>query len=238
MIRVAVCDDEEYICDTLKEYLLDYQFKYNYDFKVDKFLSCEELLERLKQPQAYHLILLDIEFPNMNGVELSRKLRDTLGDRQTQIVFISSKESYAMELFAVQPFDFMVKPITKEMFFPLVSKYIKYYVDDRSFFTYTYENMKHKLAINEILYVKSEGKKLRLYTFHGEVLCYHRFKDAVNSEMRNNLLVVKRGVAVNISHIVHTDFESVTLKDGTRLSISDSYRNSVMNALSDKIGGM
>lgn len=124
MIRVAVCDDEEYICDTLKEYLLDYQFKYNYDFKVDKFLSCEELLERLKQPQAYHLILLDIEFPNMNGVELSRKLRDTLGDRQTQIVFISSKESYAMELFAVQPFDFMVKPITKEMFFPLVSKYI------------------------------------------------------------------------------------------------------------------
>ena len=27
MIRVAVCDDEEYICDTLKEYLLDYQFK-------------------------------------------------------------------------------------------------------------------------------------------------------------------------------------------------------------------
>lgn len=133
MIRVAVCDDEEYICDTLKEYLLDYQFKYNYDFKVDKFLSCEELLERLKQPQAYHLILLDIEFPNMNGVELSRKLRDTLGDRQTQIVFISSKESYAMELFAVQPFDFMVKPITKEMFFPLVSKYIKYYVDDRYF---------------------------------------------------------------------------------------------------------
>lgn len=133
MIRVAVCDDEEYICDTLKEYLLDYQFKYNYDFKVDKFLSCEELLERLKQPQAYHLILLDIEFLNMNGVELSRKLRDTLGDRQTQIVFISSKESYAMELFAVQPFDFMVKPITKEMFFPLVSKYIKYYVDDRSF---------------------------------------------------------------------------------------------------------
>ena len=103
MIRVAVCDDEEYICDTLKEYLLDYQFKYNYDFKVDKFLSCEELLERLKQPQAYHLILLDIEFLNMNGVELSRKLRDTLGDRQTQIVFISSKESYAMELFAVQP---------------------------------------------------------------------------------------------------------------------------------------
>lgn len=55
--------------------------------------------------------------------------------------------------------------------------------------------------------------------------------------MKNDMVVVKRGLAVNINHIVDTDFETVVLSNGTKLKISDGYRNSVMDVLSDKIGG-
>lgn len=61
--------------------------------------------------------------------------------------------------------------------------------------------------------------------------------DAVTNEMKNDMVVVKRGLAVNINHIVDTDFETVVLSNGTKLKISDGYRNSVMDVLSDKIGG-
>jgi len=238
MIKIAIVDDEKYVCDQLKQYLIEYQFKYNLDFEVDIFLSCEVLFEQLQSSTIYHLIFLDIEFPNMSGVDLGRKIRDRMGDIRTQIVFISAKDSYAMELFSVQPFDFIVKPIKKERLYPCISKFIKYYANGSMFFTYTLENVKHKIAINEILYIQSERKKLKLFTSNGIIICYHKFVDAVTKEMKNDMVVVKRGLAVNINHIIDTDFETVVLSNGTKLKISDGYRNSVMNILSDKIGGL
>ena len=62
MIRIAVVDDEKYVCAQLKRSLLEYQFKYNLDFDVDIFLTCEDLYERLQSSMGYHLIFLDIEF--------------------------------------------------------------------------------------------------------------------------------------------------------------------------------
>lgn len=237
MIKIAIVDDEKYVCEHLKQLLIEYQFKYNLDFKVDIFLSCEDLFERVQSSVNYHLIFLDIEFSNMNGVNLSKKIRLGMGDIRTQIIFISAKDSYAMELFSVQPFDFIVKPVKKERLYPCISKFIKYYANSSMFFTYTLENMKHKIAISEIIYIQSERKKLKLITSNGVIICYHKFSDAVTNEMKNDMVVVKRGLAVNINHIVDTDFETVVLSNETKLKISDGYRNSVMDVLSDKIGG-
>jgi len=99
------------------------------------------------------------------------------------------------------------------------------------------ENIKHKIAVSEIIYIQSERKKLKLITSSEEIICYHKFSDAVTNEMKNDMVVIKRGLAVNINHIVDADFETVVLSNGTRLKISDGYRNSVMDILSDKIGG-
>ena len=237
MIRIAVVDDEMYVCEQIKKLLLDYQFKYNIDFEIDIFLSCEELLEKIRKSMIYHLIFLDIEFPAMNGVMLGKIIRNNLSDIKTQIVFVSYKESYAMDLFSIQPFDFIIKPIDKKRVFPCISKYLKYYVNSNLFFTYTLDNVKHKIAISEIIYIQSERKKLRMFTITDEISFYCKFNDAVNNGLKNDMVVIKRGLAVNINHIVDTDFETVLLTDGTRLKISDGYRDSFISVISDRIGG-
>lgn len=237
MIRIAVVDDDRYICEQLEQMLLEYSFKYDTDFSVDKFYSCEELFQKLSESYSYNLIFLDIEFTDMSGIDMGKAIRDILGDINTQIIFISAMESYAMQLFSVQPFDFLVKPVTKEKLYPCISKFFKFYVNSNKFFTYTYNNAKHKIAVNEILYIQSERKKLKLYTMGGVIECYHKFSDAVNCELKNDMVIIRRGTAVNIRHIVVTDFETVVLSDRTKLKISNGYRNNVMNVLSDKIGG-
>ena len=50
----------------------------------------------------------------MNGVEIGKYIRKKLENNVAQIVYISSKKSYAMELFENRPFDFLIKPLTEE----------------------------------------------------------------------------------------------------------------------------
>lgn len=238
MIRIALVDDDSLICDLLHNYLIDYEVKYNFEFEKSVFMSCESLLLSIEEQKNYDLIFLDIEFPKMNGIDLSHVIRDLLNDSRTQIIFISSKESYAMQLFKVQPFDFIVKPFGRKQIFQCISKYIKQYVNSNMFFTYSLDKIKHKIAVGEIMYIQSKGKKLNLYTINDVISCYYKFSDAIESEMKNSMIVIKRGTAVNIHHIIETDFETVILTGGIRLKISTGYQEKVMDILSDKIGGI
>ncbi|MGN1153731.1 MAG: LytR/AlgR family response regulator transcription factor [Candidatus Gastranaerophilaceae bacterium] len=238
MIRIAVVDDDKKICEQIKKLLLEYQFKYECDFKVDTFLSCEELYQKLHTLGNYHLIFLDIEFPEMNGIDLSKQIRNKLDDIKTQIIFVSAVPNYAMSLFSVQPFDFLVKPITEKVLFPCLSKFIKYYGERNRFFTYTLENTKHKIPIGDIIYIKSERKFLNIHTVNGRIMCYHKFNDAINNELHDDFVVIKRGLAVNIYHIINADFDSVVMSNHEELTISDSRKTEVRERLSDKIGGV
>ena len=82
MIRVAVCDDDEFICDSIKEHILKYSIKRNEEFETMTFKSCEELMSNYLKGDSFDLIFLDIEFTrnglsgeqNMNGITFGRKL--------------------------------------------------------------------------------------------------------------------------------------------------------------------
>lgn len=45
MIKIAIVDDEKYVCEHLKQLLIEYQFKYNLDFKVDIFYHAKIYLK-------------------------------------------------------------------------------------------------------------------------------------------------------------------------------------------------
>lgn len=56
------------------------------------------------------MIFLDIMMPVKSGVEVGKIIRNDLKDNITQIVFISSENKYAMDLFEIRPMNFLIKP--------------------------------------------------------------------------------------------------------------------------------
>ena len=57
------------------------------------------------------LIFLDVEMPEMSGFEVLQHLSDT-----PSIIFISSKNEYAVDAFSSLASDYLVKPIQPERF--------------------------------------------------------------------------------------------------------------------------
>jgi CheY-like chemotaxis protein len=59
------------------------------DARIDEAPDGLVALERLRA-ESYDLVLTDVRMPNMDGLELVRRVREELGDRHTPIVLIST----------------------------------------------------------------------------------------------------------------------------------------------------
>ncbi|MGN1482041.1 LytR/AlgR family response regulator transcription factor [Porcipelethomonas sp.] len=230
MIRMAVADDDEAICDELKQFINKFEIKYGYNIQCDIFTSCEALEKAMDNGTDYKLLFLDIEFPGMDGIELSKKIRNYYKNMKMQIIFISFKTDYAMELFDIQPFNFLIKPLKEEKVYSCLTKYMIYYNQTYQFFEYTYENMRHRIALNEIIYFESDGKKMIMHTIDNNIAFYGVFA-SVAEKLRSQFVVVKRGVLVNIQHIIKISFTYIELSDKSVIEISRSYRNEVRDRL-------
>ena len=80
-------------------------------FTCDRsFLFWRYLLDYLKR-EKINILFLDIELPGKDGVMVGKYIREVLEEENIFLIYISSKENYALQLFQNRPFDFLVKPI-------------------------------------------------------------------------------------------------------------------------------
>jgi DNA-binding LytR/AlgR family response regulator len=117
MLRIAICDDDKQLCLELKSILNEISENSDENFEISTFYGGEELYDFLEVGNRFDLIFLDIELCEINGVEVGRKIREELNDELTQIVYISGKDTYAMELFDIRPLNSLLShycaPISK-----------------------------------------------------------------------------------------------------------------------------
>lgn len=229
MISIAIVDDDKIICNEIKHMIEKYDMKYDYNIHCDIFTSCEDFIVQSKNTD-YKLIFLDIEFPGMNGIELSNKIRNYLKNIKMQIIFISYKHDYAMELFDVQPFNFLIKPISEEKVFSCLTKFFIYYHENNKMFEYNFENVKHQILINEIVYFESKGKKVVLHTLNKEIPFYGVFSE-IAEQLKQQFVVIKRGLMVNLQYIVNSNYTSIELSNNMVFQISKNNRENVRSRL-------
>lgn len=217
MIRIAVCDDEEYICVCLEDMLTDILQDKNVQFEIDTFSSGESLCRELER-RDFDIIFLDIELPEVSGIDVGRYIREALKNEIVQIAYISAKEGYAMELFEFRPINFLVKPLEKEKVARVMEKYFIITEQDNHVFEYKKRMEYYKVPMSEILYFESRGRKDEFYASMEKVY------DAVK---KHDFLFIHQSVIVNYRFIKKISYEEAVMVDGTILSISQSRRKAI-----------
>jgi len=88
---------------------------------VGAFTDSIEALSNLKD-KPVDLLFLDIQMPDMDGLELSKII-----DEPTRVIFTTAFREYAFEGFEVNALDFLLKPIRFSKFSQAVEKAIKWF---------------------------------------------------------------------------------------------------------------
>lgn len=226
MYRIGICDDAESVCTSLKEMILKFAHTHHVPVKTETWHTGEELCQYLKAEGQIDLLFLDIVLFEMSGVEVGDFIRNYLEDRKMQIVYISEKPSYALELFRTQPMEFLVKPIMQEQMDRCLKLAVKLIGRNRK--TFVCQNGKETFNIpcGEIFYFTSEGRKVKIFTVYGVREFYGKLKDVLK-EVPEQFLVIHKSYIVNRERVFRYTYESVAFADGTRLPISKAHRKRV-----------
>lgn len=227
MLRIAICDDENSICNQLEEILEGLEKKFSRELQIDIFYSGEELCSYLTQDNHYDIIFLDIELKEMNGVEVGQVIRDKMLNETTQIIYISGKETYAMELFKVRPLDFIIKPFNYNRIQEVLEIALRIIQRDEKVFQYKVGHTTYNLPIRDIIYFESKNREVIIHTINGSEVFYGRLKDIYEDLNRFKFIHIHKSYLVNYNHIIKLEYHQVTMSSKVILPISQANRKKV-----------
>ena len=107
MNTIAVCDDDQAAAEHIVHSVRTQFEALGWPVTVDWYTDPQDLSARLENGETYDVLLLDIDMPGMDGIELCRRFRKNEGD--SLIVFISNREELVFQTFEVSPFRFVRK---------------------------------------------------------------------------------------------------------------------------------
>ena len=120
-LKVAFCDDEEIVINATKGVVDNIVRENNIEIEKHDFTSPALLIEYCKN-NPIDLVFLDIEMPEMNGIDTGRAIKDV--NEEIEIVFVSNKEDQVFNALRLRPFGF----VRKSEFFKDLNDVLKSYL--------------------------------------------------------------------------------------------------------------
>ena len=160
-LTCIIVDDEPMVLCLLESYVKktpSLQF-------VGKFSNAIEVLQFLHNHPAPELIYMDIQMPELNGLQLSKKLPTA-----SKIVFTTAFDQYALEGYKVNAIGYLLKPFDYSEFLETVEKALLIAgttapqiteVPDYMFVKTDYKQV--KVLYSDILYIESLKDYVRIY---------------------------------------------------------------------------
>ena len=193
ILNCAIVDDEPLALSLLESYVNKTPFLN----LTGKYSSAMQAMKELPDMKV-NLLFLDIQMPELNGLEFSRMV-----DPQTRIVFTTAFGQYAIDGYRVNALDYLLKPISYPDFLQAANKALQWF------------DLVQKPEEKESIYVKSDYKLVQIEL--KKILYIEGLKDYIKIYLEDSpkpilslmsmksmeeLLPANRFMRVHISYIV------------------------------------
>jgi len=232
-LRCIVVDDEPLAVKMLEGFVARTPFLELAASFNDPVLALSEI-----RSQTPDLVFLDIQMPDLDGMELSRMLPEG-----TRVIFTTAFKQYAFESYEVSALDFLLKPIRYQKFLEAAQKAQEWFAlkqaaapalsEEKTSAFIKVEGVLRKVDFADILYV--EG--MRDYVmFHlssvRQPLVSHLTMKAVEEMLpAKTFMRIHRSFVVNLEQITSVSAQGDLKLGDALLHVSDGYREAFDNYL-------
>ncbi|MBU2649191.1 LytTR family DNA-binding domain-containing protein [bacterium] len=245
VVRTIIIDDEEFACIEIREQLVSYP-------NVDVIATFSDGLSGLKGINELKpdLIFVDIEMPELNGFEMLGRLTCS-----PVVIFCTGFSQYAIDGYAYDPTDFLLKPLKKQRFQVAMERAFKDL--ERQAFEERLVRQKQQLGYlllefrdlhgesrkvyvwpEDIIYVQPQENNANYLEYHLEdSSCYlvkKTLKMALENLGKKGFVQVHRSFIVNVGKIrelYRNDLLILRHPDAPRIPVSRAYRKTVKRLL-------
>ncbi len=180
------------------------------------------------------LICLDIDMPQMSGIETARDIRRM--DEDVIIVFITNLAQYALNAYEVNAIDYILKPLRYGDFKIKISKVSKYLRQRESeVIEFEAEGKTYMAEISSIYYIEVLTHNTTLHMRGGD-LTVRTSLSSIESRLPKGFARSANAYLVNLKYVEKVTFDTVTVK-GTELPLTRTRKPAFMDALAEFISG-
>lgn len=229
MYRIAICEDDPHIAEQNKAAAcraLDQKGRVQgRDYDVDMFHTATPLIERLSEaPDAYQLLLLDIQLDGDNGVELARFLREHRVN--ASIIYITDHPGFALDSFPTYPLEYLLKPVDEERLSAALDwdwrqKHVRpkrpiLRVGGRVF------------CLDEITYLETAGHKSAIHTKEERIEHAVPLSKLKEDFQKQGFCLCHFSYLVNLAHVKRVERDTLILDTGESVPVSRRYYQDFM----------
>ena len=239
IIKCAIVDDEPLAVELLASYVSKIPFLE----LCGKYTNATDALHGISE-QPVDLMFLDIQMPELNGLELSKMVPES-----TRIVFTTAFGQYAVDGFRVNALDYLLKPISYADFLEASNKAMQWFQlvqqneqpaapaveeEPRSIFVKS-EYKLLQINLDDIRYIEGLKDYVKIYTEQSP----HPILSLMNMKAIEQLLPTSRFIRVHRSFIVQKskirEIERNRIVFGdVYIPIGDSYKQTFQDFINSK----
>lgn len=231
-IRCLVVDDEELARTLLQTYIGRLP-------QLELVAACANPLEAMALLQQQHidLLFLDIQMPELTGIEFLRTLT-----HKPVVIFTTAYSKYALDGYALDVTDYLLKPFPFERFLLAVNKAIVQ-VQARNaspaasaegaalgkeYILVKADHKVHRLKFDDILYIQSMREYVAFHTPQGRILSLNSLKSLEDSLPPERFIRIHKSYMVAIPKIDALEGNFIQV-GAERLPIGANYKEAVLS---------
>lgn len=225
-IKCVIVEDEPFALRLVQEYVEKTE-------ELDLLQAFSNPIEGLDFIQSHQvdLVLLDINMPDLNGMELSKVISDN-----TKIIFTTAYSEYAVESYKVKAVDYLLKPFNYEEFYQAVKKAVNHFdllnnqKNEGDCIYVRADHKQYKVLLDKILFVEN----LKNYVIFrledsSKIMALMSLKSLEDS-LPDNFSKVHRSFIVNVNFVDALETNHLMIRNN-QIPISDSHKKEFKNRM-------
>ena len=229
ILNSMVVDDDEMSRLLITKFVEQTDFL-NLAYVIDNSIEASNILSDEKNSDV-DLIFLDIEMPEMSGMELAQSLNNTY-----PIIFITSKKDYAIEAFEGNVLDYLVKPIEYSRFLKSAMKAKEQrekellYAEKENHIFVKSDSRMVRIPYQDLYFVEALADYVIFNTTKGKYIVHHTMKGIEKKLPISVFSRVHRSYIVNRNKINYMEDFNISITD-KMIPVGASYKEQFLSKI-------